>query len=120
MKITFDAKSLLEGMKSLPKDVKQNLSSSRNDLNDLAKRRWQKEFGNEGVLSKGRNGREWFSLDKKKWFITNRWNVPDPVWGARNFIKAKRREMSKEMASVIGSKKQSILDEALSRALAKF
>ena len=120
MKITFDAKSLLEGMRNLPKDVKQNLSGSSNDLNELAKKRWQIEFKNQGVLSKGKNGRDWFSLNKKKWFITNQWTVPDPVWGARNFVKAKRRQMSKEMASVIGSKKQEMLDEALSQALAKF
>jgi hypothetical protein len=120
MKITFDAKSLLEGMRKLPKDVKQGLSGSSNQLNELARKRWEREFKNEGVLSKGRNGREWFSPNKKKWFITNEWTVPDPIWGARNFIKAKRRQMNKQMASILGSRKQEILDEALSEALAKF
>jgi hypothetical protein len=118
--ITWNDKDLLYGLDALKNDVVKNLSGSSERLNKKGKEAWRKAMGTEAVLSKGRNGKEWFSFNKKKWFITNQWKTPDVVWAGRNFVKNKRKQDSSEMARILGERKQQELDKALEVAFSNF
>lgn len=120
MKFTFDDISLKEGMNRLVPNIKINLGGSVSILVSVAKENWSRTMSPYGTLSKGRNGREWFSQDKKTWYITNQWTVPDPIWAGRNFIIGKRKQAEKSMKVAISSKKQAILNDALGKAIDKF
>ena len=118
--ITWNDKDLLYGLETLKDDVAKSLSGSSERLNEDGKRAWRKAIGNDAVLSKGRNGREWFSFNKKKWFITNQWKTPNVVWAGRNFVKNKRKQASSDMAKILGQRKQEELDKALEVAFSNF
>lgn len=118
--VTWNDKELLYGLKSLEKDVKTALFGSSNRLDTAGKDAWRKAIGSQAVLSKGRNGREWFSFNKKQWYITNQWKVPNVVWAGRNFIKNKRQQANSNLAVILGQKKQQELDNALEVAFSKF
>jgi len=118
--VTWNDKELLYGLEALKDDVAKSLSGSSERLNEKGKEAWRKAMGTEAVLSKGRNGKEWFSFNKKKWFITNQWKTPDVVWAGRNFVKNKRRQASSEMARMLSERKQEELDKALEVAFSKF
>jgi hypothetical protein len=118
--VTWDDKELLYGLDALKDDVAKSLSGSSERLNKKGKEAWRKAMGTEAVLSKGRNGKEWFSFNKQKWFITNKWKTPDVVWGGRNFVKNKRNQASSLMARLLAEKKQEELDKALEVAFSKF
>ena len=118
--VTWDDRELRHGLDALVDDVQQELNGSSGRLNDEGKRAWRKAIGTESVLSKGRNGREWFSFNKKQWYITNQWKVPNIVWTGRNFVKNKRKQASSQMQRALGMKKQEELDKALEVALSKF
>lgn len=118
--VTWNDKELLYGLDALKDDVAKNLSGSSERLNNKGKEAWRKAMGTDAVLSKGRNGKEWFSFNKKKWFITNQWKTPDVVWAGRNFVKNKRNQASSVMARLLAEKKQEELDKALEVAFSKF
>jgi hypothetical protein len=118
--VTWNDKELLYGLDALKDDVVKNLSGSSERLNKKGKEAWRKAMGTEAVLSKGRNGKEWFSLNKQKWFITNKWKTPDVIWAGRNFVKNKRKQASSLMARLLAEKKQEELDKALEVAFSKF
>jgi hypothetical protein len=118
--VTWNDKELLYGLDALKDDVAKSLSGSSERLNKKGKEAWRKAMGTEAVLSKGRNGKEWFSFNKQKWFITNKWKTPDVVWGGRNFVKNKRSQASSVMARLLAEKKQEELDKALEVAFSKF
>ena len=118
--ITWNDKELLYGLDALKDDVQKSLSGSSNRLDKDAKTAWRKAMGTDAVLSKGRNGKEWFSFNKKKWFITNEWHAPNVVWAGRNFVKNKRKQASSEMARLLGQRKQEELDKALEEAFSRF
>jgi len=118
--ITWNDKELLYGLNSLLPAVEKELQGKANVLDNEAKKAWRSAVGKYGKLSKGRNGREWFSLNKKTWYITNEWKVPDPIWTSRNFLKDKRDQARKGLRSVISKKKQEALDKALEVAFSKF
>lgn len=118
--VTWNDKELLYGLDALKDDVVKNLSGSSERLNKKGKEAWRKAMGTEAVLSKGRNGKEWFSFNKKKWFITNQWKTPDVVWAGRNFVKNKRNQASSVMARLLAERKQEELDKALEVAFSKF
>jgi hypothetical protein len=118
--ITWNDKDLLYGLDALKEDVSKSLSGSSERLNQKGKEAWRKAMVTDAVLSKGRNGKEWFSFNKKKWFITNQWKTPDVVWAGRNFVKNKRQQASSEMARALGQRKQEELDKALEEAFSNF
>lgn len=118
--VTWNDKELLYGLDALKDDVAKNLSGSSERLNNKGKEAWRKAMGTDAVLSKGRNGKEWFSFNKKKWFITNQWKTPDVVWAGRNFVKNKRNQASSLMARLLAERKQEELDKALEVAFSKF
>lgn len=118
--VTWNDKELLYGLDALKDDVVKSLSGSSERLNKKGKEAWRKAMGTEAVLSKGRNGKEWFSFNKKKWFITNQWKTPDVVWAGRNFVKNKRNQASSVMARLLAERKQEELDKALEVAFSKF
>jgi hypothetical protein len=118
--ITWNDKELLYGLDALKKDVEKSLFGSSNRLDIEGKKAWRKAMATEAVLSKGRNGKEWFSFNKKKWFITNEWHTPNIVWAGRNFVKNKRQQASSSLAVILGQKKQEELDKALEEAFSKF
>jgi len=118
--VTWNDKELLYGLDALKDDVAKSLSGSSERLNKMGKEAWRKAMGTEAVLSKGRNGKEWFSFNKKKWFITNQWKTPDVVWAGRNFVKNKRNQASSVMARLLAERKQEELDKALEVAFSKF
>ena len=118
--VTWNDKELVNGLDGLKKDVMASLSGSSNRLDSEGKKAWRKAIGIESVLSKGRNGKEWFSFNKKKWFITNEWHTPNVVWAGRNFVKNKRKQASSEMAKVLRQRKQEELDKALEEAFSRF
>lgn len=118
--VTWDDKELLYGLEELKKSVKDSLSGAGCRLNEAGRVAWRKAIATESVLSRGRNGREWFSFNKKKWYWTNKWKTPDVVWAGRSFVKSKRKQASNMMGSYLGRKKQEELDKALEEAIAKF
>ena len=118
--VTWNDKELLYGLEQLAKDVGKSLSGSSDRLNKKGKEAWRRAIASQSVLSRGKNGKEWFSFDKKKWFITNQWKTPDPVWAGRNFVKNKRRQASSDMAKQLGERKQAELDKALEVAFSNF
>jgi hypothetical protein len=118
--VTWNDKELLYGLDALKDDVARSLSGSSERLNKKGKEAWRKAIGADAVLSKGRNGKEWFSFDKRKWFITNRWQTPDVVWAGRNVVKNKRSQASSLIARLLAEKKQEELDKALEVAFSKF
>jgi hypothetical protein len=118
--VTWNEKELLYGLEALKDDVAKSLSGSSERLNKKGKEAWRKAIGTEAVLSKGRNGKEWFSFNKRKWFITNEWKTPDVIWAGRNFVKNKRRQASSEMARMLSERKQEELNKALEVAFSKF
>jgi hypothetical protein len=118
--VTWNDKELLYGLDGLEKNVKKSLSGSSSRLNKKGKEAWRRAIATQSVLSRGKNGKEWFSFDKKKWFITNQWKTPDPVWAGRNFVKNKRKQASSSMARQLGERKQAELDKALEEAFSKF
>ena len=119
-KVTWNDKELLYGLDSLLPAVQKELQGTANVLDNEAKKAWRNAVGKYGKLSKGRDGREWFSLNKKKWYITNQWRVPDPIWTSRNFLKEKREQARKGLKAVISKKKQEALYKALEVAFSKF
>lgn len=118
--VTWNDRELLYGLEALKDDVAKSLSGSSDRLNKKGKEAWRKAMGTDAVLSKGRNGKEWFSFNKKKWFITNQWKTPDVVWAGRNFVQNKRNQASSLMARLLAEKKQEELDKALEVAFSKF
>lgn len=118
--VTWNDKELLYGLEQLAKDVEKSLSGSSDRLNKKGKEAWRRAIASQSVLSRGKNGKEWFSFDKKKWFITNQWKTPDPVWAGRNFVKNKRKQASSDMAKQLGERKQAELDKALEVAFSNF
>lgn len=118
--VTWNDKELLYGLDQLAKDVEKSLSGSSDRLNKKGKEAWRRAIASQSVLSRGKNGKEWFSFDKKKWFITNQWKTPDPVWAGRNFVKNKRKQASSDMAKQLGERKQAELDKALEVAFSNF
>jgi hypothetical protein len=118
--VTWNEKELLYGLEALKKDVAKSLNGSSERLNKQGKEAWRKAISSEAVLSKGRNGREWFSFNKRQWYITNQWKVPNVVWSGRNFVKNKRKQASNDMQKILGMKKQEELDKALEVAFSKF
>ena len=118
--VTWNDKELLYGLDQLVKDVEKSLSGSSDRLNKKGKEAWRRAIASQSVLSRGKNGKEWFSFDKKKWFITNQWKTPDPVWAGRNFVKNKRKQASSDMAKQLGERKQAELDKALEVAFSNF
>ena len=118
--ITWNDKELLYGLNALLPAVEKELKGTANELDNEAKKAWRSAIGKYGRLTKGRNGREWFSLDKKKWFITNEWKVPNVIWSSRNFVKAKKLQAEKGIKTLISKKKQEALDKALEVAFSKF
>jgi hypothetical protein len=118
--VTWNEKELLYGLEALKDDVAKSLSGSSERLNKKGKEAWRKAIGTEAVLSNGRNGKEWFSFNKRKWFITNEWKTPDVIWAGRNFVKNKRRQASSEMARMLSERKQEELNKALEVAFSKF
>lgn len=118
--ITWDMKNLLYGLDALKDDVRKELSGSSQRLDSDGKKSWRKAIASEAVLSKGRNGKEWFSFNKKKWYITNEWKTPNLVWAGRNFLQNKRRQANSELAQILGTRKQQELDKALEVAFSNF
>jgi hypothetical protein len=118
--VTWNDKDLLYGLEALKDDVAKSLSGSSERLNKKGKEAWRKAMSKDAVLSKGRNGKEWFSFNKKKWFITNQWKTPDVVWAGRNFVENKRKQASSQMARILGERKQEELDKALEVAFSNF
>ena len=118
--VTWNDKELLYGLDQLATDVEKSLSGSSDRLNKKGKEAWLRAIASQSVLSRGKNGKEWFSFDKKKWFITNQWKTPDPVWAGRNFVKNKRKQASSDMAKQLGERKQAELDKALEVAFSNF
>lgn len=118
--VKWDDKELRHGLDALLDDVQEELSGSSKRLDDDGKKAWRTAIGSKSVLSKGKNGREWFSYNKKEWYITNQWRVPNVVWTGRNFIKNKRKQASSNMQKILGKKKQEELDKALEVAFSKF
>lgn len=122
MNISFQIKNgeLLDAMGGLADSVRIELKGSCTELDRLGRKTWSNLVSRYGTLSKGRNGREWFSLDRKKWFLTNEWLVPDEVWSLRNFVVGKRKQAEKSMKAVISAKKGDILNKSVERAFSKF
>jgi hypothetical protein len=118
--LTWDDKELAYGLEGLKESVNDSLSGAGCRLNEAGRVAWRKAIASESVLSRGRNGREWFSFNKKTWYMTNRWRVPDVAWAGRSFIKQKRRQATSMMGKLLGQKKQEELDKALMEAIAKF
>jgi hypothetical protein len=118
--ITWNDKELLYGLDALKDDVAKSLSGSSERLNKKGKEAWRKAMSKDAVLSKGRNGREWFSFNKRKWFITNQWKTPNVVWAGRNFVDNKRKQANSIMARHLGERKQEELDKALEVAFSNF
>ena len=118
--ITWNDKELLYGLDALKNDVAKSLSGSSERLNKKGKEAWRKAMSKDAVLSKGRNGREWFSFNKQKWFITNQWKTPNTVWAGRNFVENKRKQANSIMARYLGERKQEELDKALEVAFSNF
>jgi hypothetical protein len=118
--VTWNDKELVDGLNGLADGVRFELKGSCEELDKYGKNAWRKLIGKSGTLSKGKNGREWFSQDKKTWYITNEWLVPSYIWAGRNFVAGKRKQASKEMKLVLSKKKQDVLDNAVERAFKKF
>jgi hypothetical protein len=118
--ITWNDRELVSGLDALKNDVAKSLSGSSERLNKKGKEAWRKAMSKDAVLSKGRNGREWFSFNKQKWFITNQWKTPDVVWAGRNFVDNKRKQANSIMARLLAERKQEELDKALEEAFSKF
>ena len=118
--VTWNDKELLYGLDALKDDVAKSLSGSSERLNKRGKEAWRKAIGANAVLSKGENGMEWFSFNKRKWFITNRWKTPDVVWAGRNLVKNQRKQASGIMGKYLSEKKQEELNKALETAFSKF
>lgn len=118
--VTWDDKELAYGLEGLKESVNDSLSGAGCRLNEAGRVAWRKAIASEAVLSKGRNGKEWFSFNKKTWYMTNKWRVPDVAWSGRNFIKQKRKQANSMMGRILGQKKQEELDKALEEAIAKF
>ncbi|NBW10686.1 MAG: hypothetical protein EBR82_21940 [Caulobacteraceae bacterium] len=118
--VTWDDKELAYGLEGLKESVNDSLSGAGCRLNEAGRVAWRKAIASESVLSKGRNGKEWFSFNKKTWYMTNKWRVPDVAWSGRNFIKQKRKQANSMMGRILGQKKQEELDKALEEAIAKF
>jgi hypothetical protein len=116
----WDDKELVNGLDALLDDVEAELNGSSKRLDDEGKNAWRNAIGSKSVLSKGKNGREWFSFNKRQWYITNQWEVPNLVWAGRNFVKTKRKQASANMQKIVGKKKQEELDRALEVAFSKF
>jgi hypothetical protein len=100
--------------------VAKSLSGSSERLNKKGKEAWRKAMSKDAVLSKGRNGREWFSFNKKQWYITNQWKTPNVVWAGRNFVDNKRKQANSIMARYLAERKQEEPDKALEEAFSKF
>ena len=118
--ITWNDKDLLYGLEALKDDVAKSLSGSSERLNKKGKEAWRKAMSKDAVLSKGRNGKEWFSFNKKQWYITNQWKTPDVVWAGRNFVDNKRKQANSIMARLLAERKQEELDKALEVAFSNF
>ena len=118
--VTWDEKELLYGLDALKDNVAKSLSGSSERLNKKGKEAWRRAVGTQAKLTKGRNGKEWFSFNKKKWYITNQWKTPDVVWAGRNFVENKRKQASSILARYLAEKKQEELDNALEVAFSKF
>jgi len=121
MELQWDDKRLLYGLSSLTRDVNKQLDKSACRLDEDAKKAWRNTMGTKAKLSNGkRKGREWFSFDSKKWYITNRWHVPDVVYAGRNYILDKRRQADGLIGRLMSKRKQEELDNALEKAIATF
>ena len=112
--------TLMNGLSSLSGWVSDAIGGSSDKLNEHGKKEWRKKFVDSAILSKGKNGREWFSLNKKLWYITNQWKVPDNIWDSKNYLKSKRAQANKDMQKTLSNEKQRLLDRALEIALGKF
>ena len=118
--LSWDDKELLYGLDALKESVNDSLSGAGCRLNEAGRKAWRSAIATEAVLSKGRNGKEWFSYNKRTWYWTNKWRTPDVVWAGRNFVKNKRKQANNMMGKFLGQKKQEELDKALEEAIAKF
>jgi hypothetical protein len=118
--LTWDDRDLLYGLDGLKSSVNESLSGAGCRLDEAGRVAWRKAIASESVLSRGKNGKEWFSFNKKTWYMTNKWKVPDVAWTGRNFLKAKRRQANSVMARTLGQKKQEELDKALEEAIKNF
>ncbi|NDC18700.1 MAG: hypothetical protein EBZ87_00310 [Microbacteriaceae bacterium] len=120
IKISLDSKSLSDGLDGFKTSILGYLDGAGCRLSNIAKSTWRNSLATESVLSNGRNGREWFSFDKKTWYWTNKWKTPNPVWAGRNFLKNKRKQANIVMAKIIGQKKQEELEMAIDEAINNF
>lgn len=119
--IQWDDKALLYGLSSLTRDVNKQLDKSACRLDEDAKKAWRNTIQSKANLSKNKKtGAEWFSFNKKKWYMTNRWHVPDVVWAGRTFIKNKRQQANGVIGRLLSKRKQEELDNALERAIESF
>jgi len=120
IQIQFTGKDLLNGLDGLKSSVREALSNSGCKLYNVGRDTWKRSTATQSVLSKGRNGKEWFSFDKKTWYWTNKWRTPNPVWAGRNFLKNKRKQANVVMGKVLGQKKQQELNNAIDFAIGRF
>jgi hypothetical protein len=118
--LTWDDKDLQYGLDSLKTSVNEVLGGAGCRLDEDAKKAWRRAIASDSVLSKARNGNEWFSFNKRTWYITNKWKTPDPVWAGKEFLQAKRRQADNMLGRHIGQKKQEELDKAIEFAISKF
>lgn len=122
IEITWDDRKLQYGLSSLTRNVNKQLDNVACRLDEDAKKAWRNTIQSQARLSitKRSGKREWFSFNRKKWYITNRWRVPDVVWEGRNFIKNKREQATNVIARLLSKRKQEELDNALAKAIMTF
>lgn len=119
----FDYEQLAKGIDGLLSDALSYMSGSADRLNEDAKQIYNKNMRNSAKLyraSKRNDWREWFTPDGKKWYLTNKWKVPNSIWSARTFIDNKKNQLNSIMQKDIGTAKQKEIDGAIEYAVSNF
>jgi hypothetical protein len=121
--IEWSDKSLMDGLDGLLKDALSYMEGSAERLNQEGKFIYKTQMkGNGRLYTAGKRnlGNEWFTEDNKKWYITNKWKVPNSVYSAKNFVKNKKKSIEHAMRVDIGTAKQKELDGAIDFAVSNF
>lgn len=123
MSANIDTKDILNGLDSLLFDILDYMSGSADRLNESAKNEYSKNIISSSKLylaSKRNNNREWLFWENKKWYMTNKWKVPNQVWGARTFLQNKKNQVDRAIKTKIQSEKQKELNMAINYAVSNF
>lgn len=116
-------RGMMDGLDALLSDALSYMEGSADRLNQEGKTLYKTQMRGSGRLYKAgkRNlNREWFIPNEKKWYMTNKWRVPNSVFSAREFVEKKKQSIEKLMETNIGIAKQKELDGAVDFAISNF